>query len=114
MTESKPTKRRSVSRAANINERVAALEHSNEAHHAEMMRMLSDMSTFMKDGFKNLTDKVETQALKSVAQDGKIEATEKEIKRIDSKLNQILAGLGTAAIAAISGVFTLLSKYFVR
>ena len=91
--------------------RVTALENSNEAHHGEMMRMLADLNSTMKEGFKVFTEESKRISLRQVEQDGKIEATVKEMGRVDSKLNRVIGGIGTLAIAIVGGMFTVLARY---
>lgn len=109
--QQQPKKRRSVARPADLGNRVTALENSNEAHHGEMMRMLADMSISMREGFKGLAEEVKHLAIKQVEQDGRIEATNKEISRVDSKLSRVMGGIGALAIALVGGLFTVLARY---
>ena len=108
-------KRSSVAMAAkssaDVGNRVTALESAGQAQHEEIMRMLNDMRDAMKDGLKDLTDEVKGLIVTQVEQDGKIEASRKDITRIDSRINKVMGGIGTLAIAIISGVFAVFARY---
>lgn len=94
-----------------LNVRVTALESTNQAHHEEMMRMLSEMSVNIKENFKEIKDDIKSVTLEQKEHEAKIAANAKEIDRIDSKLNKIMGAIGTALIAAVSGAFTISMKF---
>jgi ATP-dependent RNA circularization protein (DNA/RNA ligase family) len=110
--EELPKKRRQSNYSINLIERVTALENISVAQHSEIMRILSDLHSEMREGIKLLTEEARSQALKQVVQDNKIEVATKEIIRIDTKLNKIMGGIGAVAITVVGGIFTVLSRFF--
>lgn len=97
-----------------LNVRVTALESTNHAHHGEMMRILSEMSTTMKENFKEIKDDVKKQSISQKDLEAKVIANEKEISRVDGKLSRIMGAIGALCIAVVGGIFTLATKYIVR
>jgi GTP cyclohydrolase III len=110
----KPKKQRVAAVPQDLSNRVTALENTGAAQHSEIMRMLADMSNSMKDSFKMLSSDVRDQAIKQATQDERITTSFKEIKRIDTKLNKIMGGIGAVALTIVGGIFTLAARYFGR
>lgn len=93
-------------------DRIVALENTYIANHTEIMRMLSEMNTSMKDGFMVLTERVQAQAVKQATQDEQIKNQAQEIVKIDSKITKIMGGVGAVALTIVGGIFTLAARYF--
>ena len=108
-------KRASTQQEVNtLNVRVTALESTNHANHSEMMRILTDMNSTMKETFKEIKDELKSHAAKQQSNDSDIVACSKEVSRVDSKLNKIMSTMGGLLIAAVGGAFTLASRYIGR
>jgi chromosome segregation ATPase len=108
-------KRQSVQQEVNsLNIRVTALESTNQAHHAEMMRILSEMNSTIKENFKEIKDDVKALTSKQQDHSAQIAAAEKEIARVDGKLSKVMGSIGALFIAIVGGVFTLATKYIIR
>ena len=105
-------KRQTIQQDVNcLNVRVTALESTNQAHHEEMMRMLSEMSVNIKENFKEIKDDLKSVTIEQKAHESQIATNSKEIERVDSKLSKIMGALGTALIAVISGIVTVSAKF---
>lgn len=112
---SETIKRASTQQEVNtLNVRVTALESTNHANHSEMMRILTEMNSTMKETFKEIKDDLKLQSVKQQSNDSDIVACSKEISRVDSKLTKIMSAMGALLIAAVTGFFGLVSSYIGR
>jgi hypothetical protein len=103
-----------------MTERVAALEASNYAVHNQIMDMLDKMYNEMRDISDRLhTDRKDDNALHNdITRDlatahERISATEKDIAKVDSKIDRNLKVVGSIALACLTAFVGTILKTFI-
>jgi seryl-tRNA synthetase len=107
MTEKKPRLHDDV---IDLIQRVTALENTTEAHHSEIMRILAQISSDVKDSRENAQDMSTEIALNKKA----IESTDEKVEKVDSKINRMMSGAGALILAIIGGAITIISRLFIN
>jgi len=100
-----------------VSERVIALEHSNQASHGEMMRFLEKLHQEIKDIRDDIKEDLRdnnekyTEVLQGFAVvKERTAGTEKEITRVDNKIDKVFKAMGAISVAMVTGVISVLVK----
>ena len=93
----------------NLEHRVTVLETSASNNHSEVMRILNDLTQSVSE----VKTDVKSIIVQQSSQEVKIEGNTKDCVRLESRINRLTGAIGTVMIAAVSGVFAVITKYFI-